>query len=203
MRRSGEEDFRGARNDSEGSTRKNASGPDVEALVGKDHLEAARNHNLAEDQRRRAASGTRSKVGSIGGSHDNSLDQKHGTERREHDQEQPGQEVQPAGVRIQRGHAVASYPAGGERQRVGDGNRKVHIRPGTFIEAADPRHDAVGTFERQREARQVDRSIRIWVAIAIEPPWLLVPGIEGRPVDQARIDEEDDRFADLEQVQPL
>ena len=49
----------------------------------------------------------------------------------------------------------------------------------------------------------MDRSIRIRVAVAIEPPWLLVPGIEGRPVDQARIDEEDDRFADLEQVQPL
>jgi hypothetical protein len=49
----------------------------------------------------------------------------------------------------------------------------------------------------------VDRSVRIRVAVAIEPPWLLVPGIESRPVDQARIDEEDDRFADLEQVQPL
>ena len=49
----------------------------------------------------------------------------------------------------------------------------------------------------------MDRSVRIRVAVAIEPPWLLVPGVESRPVDQARIDEEDDRFADLEQVQPL
>jgi len=49
----------------------------------------------------------------------------------------------------------------------------------------------------------VDRSVRIRVAVAIEPPWLLVPGIESRPVDQARIDEEDDRFPDLKQAQPL
>src|SRR5262249_24285819 len=50
---------------------------------------------------------------------------------------------------------------------------------------------------------QVDRSVWIRVAVAIEPPWLLVPGVESRPVDQARIDQEDDRLADLEQVQPL
>src|SRR5262249_15344213 len=36
-----------------------------------------------------------------------------------------------------------------------------------------------------------------------KPPWLLVPGVESRPVDQARIDEEDDRFPDLKQAQPL
>src|SRR5262249_61967144 len=87
LRRSGEEDFRGARHDSEGSTRKNAAGADIEALVGKDHLEAARNHNFAEDQRGRVASGTVSELGSIGGSYDNSLDQKDGAERREHGQE--------------------------------------------------------------------------------------------------------------------
>jgi hypothetical protein len=111
------------------------------------------------------------------------LDEKYDAEGRQHEQEQPGEEIQPTGIDIEITLAVTTDLAARHRQRIRGREHKVDIGPRTFIKSVDASHNLVRPFKAHGEGREMNRTVWIGVAVAVSPLRRGVPAVESLPAN--------------------